>query len=1272
MKHDISLFRGYDLETPLSLPGCTAPKIVCGSWSMPDVNGIRGRLLVDREDALRCAEEVLCSDEVITGANIAFDLAVLGSEDEELLSFIFQALNDERVYDVLIGESLNAIYGGHLGEMPGGGPLVNPATGEQTKRYSLALVTYLTLGRIDAKARDEWRLSYALLRGIHPSRWPKQAQVYPVDDAVNTLEAAIAQVTGRPGFHEFVTVPRLPGDNSFLDTEVCKHCRVLYNGSFGHAAELCSKGPRREPHQNLDNMAAQAQAAFALHLGADWSLRTDPARVAALAEIVQGKHEAAVKRFQKHGWYREDGSEDQAAVKRAIATAYGATGQCSKCGGTGRFRKTIEEDCRGAKIKGRFKGCLGAICLACGGKGKVEKLGNEVTCKNVFDESEKLVEAGCDGTGFDLDTAPMLPRTEKQGVSADRDTTMESGDDELSDFGEDEFNKSLSTYVPYLWTGVDRPLKYSANVIVATGRVSYEESPLHQMPRSGGERECIRARGAWCGCPVEYVLGSTDYEAGELCLSGDTRILTDKGYLPIRDLVDKSIRVASRFSDENSFIDAPSFHDARVFSTGRKSVLKIETVDGRILECTANHPVLIQKLSGKRDQNSARNHRLYGKPVVDWRVTDFEWRKASQIRPGDLLVSGAVAIDERKPRIDPKFYAFGHFVGDGWFCDGKPGRTGRPRTAIGVCASGSEEFLLRGLLPVWEDIVREAEPYVDSNYNRTDRNGGAPLQIKSTKSHFSISASKAVKKRSLGVRHITIAKEQVANLLREKYGFKTAKAPKKRFPACYWTATANQKRSFLRGLFDADGSVVTKTRKSISFAAANRELAREYLLALSEFGIEARMTTQILKRKSKAGNTRYLSIVQVRGEDQFERFAYQVSFVDSTFRSLKAERLASVVFKQKQIHRNGMEVKSVIVGERQPVFNLEVPTTRHYIAEGLVVHNCTLAQLTYWLFGYSKMRDSINESGKPGILHSDLASEVLGISLSDFLMRLKSGDKQAKDFRQAMKPINFGKPGKMGTPKLVGTNRKKNAGFTLCERGPAEDLKGHPGYWGIRFCVLTGGALECGTTKITQWGSKGRGYACAPVCKACCEIVENMLSPAYFRKYPEILEYFKWGTRLVEQAKRSGASVVITPCAVWDAKEGVAKIIRERGISLDGYALSALLNNGFQAMLSDIGKDAFYTATQECYLGVKADGSPSPLAGCRLPLYLHDEPLSELILETAHLSGPRIAEIMVESGRKFAPDVAWRAETALAFNWSKSMESVYTPEGKLIPWQAAA
>ena len=823
----IARFHALDQETWKIMPGIAAPRIVC----LSHVSRTEAPAIAVGSDIVTTARRILDSDEIVVGANLAFDFACLAEADPSLLPLIFRAYEQARVHDVLICQTLDAIAGGHLGLDPKTLKKLRNANGKETGRYSLYNVTHLVLGRDDAKAQAAYRTSYRLfdivpldgratdypLGCVPVERWPEEAREYVLDDVNNPLEIAEKQLLGwtRGGADD-------------------------YDG----------------PARNMQDLAAQCEAAFALHLGACWGLRTDRVRVEALAAVVEAKHKVAVERFQKKGWIRQPceercgrcdgcvkpGTEDQSAVKRAVVVAYGAEGPCLRCAGTGRVTKYVEEACRGEKVRGRFQGCSGPSCSVCAGAERVVRAGSVVTCRVVEADPDEIARVGaqvfpgdwwgCDGTGFDLDSAKMLPRTDKGGVKTDRDTVMESVDDDLADYGNNEFEKSLTTYVPYLRTGVDRPLSYGTNSLVASGRCSMINTPLHQMPRSGGERECIVPRDG-------YWLGSTDYEAGELD---------------------------------------------------------------------------------------------------------------------------------------------------------------------------------------------------------------------------------------------------------------------------------------------------------------------------------------------------------------------------------------------------------------------------------------TLAQYTYWLFGYSRMRDVINETGKPGILHSDLAAEVLGISLNDFLVRLKAKDKTAVDYRQAMKPINFGNPGGMGAAKLVLTNRKKSTGFTVCEGGPSVNEKGLPGYWGIRFCILVGGAHRCGEKKITKW----KRNDCPPVCEACVKVVEHVLRPAYFKRYPEVQDYFKWADKMARIAKDEGKPL-LAPCAVWDAMTGQETVIRERRVELDDY--SALCNNGFQSMLSDIGKLAFCRMVREGYTGERWDHSgPSPLFGARFPLYLHDEPLSELPQATAHLAGPRIAEIMMEAGQQLAPDVVWRAETALAKRWSKSMEPVYE-DGKLVPWE---
>lgn len=439
----------FDLETHLLGPGKLAPPIVCGSFAEAyALSGDAGLLAPDA--CVPYFRRSIAAGRVICGANIAYDLGCLAARDATILPEIFAALDAGQIYDIQIAQSLDAIAGGHLTLDPrvrGRGEnkyadLRDPSTGRPSKRYSLAACVDLVLGRVDAKANDAWRLSYALLEGIPFERWPAEARQYPVDDAKNTL---------------FVAQGQLKGWDRGLD-------------------------PYRGPARNLQDLPAQVRAAFALQLGACWGLRVDPSRLDDLSSRIEALAAEVTRRFQEKGWIRPDGSENQGAIKTAVAKAYGATGPCRRCGG----------ECV-VKIDGK----------------------RTTTCKGS--------EGGCDATGLHLESVAILPRSEKGGIKTDRDALMESGDPDLYDYAENTYAKIRETYIPYLRKGVSRPLSFSPNVLVASGRCSYESSPVHQFPRKGGVRETISARPG-------YVFCSTDYAAGELCtLAQITRWLVEQG-----------------------------------------------------------------------------------------------------------------------------------------------------------------------------------------------------------------------------------------------------------------------------------------------------------------------------------------------------------------------------------------------------------------------------------------------------------------------------------------------------------------------------------------------------------------------------------------------------------------------------------------------------------------------------------------------------------------------------------------------------------------------
>lgn len=423
----------FDLETHLIQPGLLAPPLVCGSVAAADGNKIEGALL-DR-DSVWHAFLTLVENKATTliGANIAFDLLVMAVEGAkrgvDLMPMIFDLYDRGAVFDVQIAEALHAVALGMLGKDPRSGmPLINPETGKRG-RYSLATCVDIVLGRSNAKANDRYRLSYALLEDVPIEDWPLEARTYPVDDAVNTLEVALVQ-----------------------------------------AAAWGLDDPRR----NLHDLSAQVYAAWAMHLGASWGFIPDPVAVDALAARAATMRAEGEQEFHTAGLLREDGSKDTALVKTLVARAFGASGQCETCGGSGKVA----------------------------GKGK-----KPIGCK------------ACASTGFDLDSAPV-PRTPTGGVETGRDTLTESGDELLMAFAAfSEADKIESTYLPWLRSGIDeqgrpRAINLRPNVLLDTGRASYGDV-VQLLPRDMGIRECIVPRPG-------YVFCSCDYEGLELTTHGQS------------------------------------------------------------------------------------------------------------------------------------------------------------------------------------------------------------------------------------------------------------------------------------------------------------------------------------------------------------------------------------------------------------------------------------------------------------------------------------------------------------------------------------------------------------------------------------------------------------------------------------------------------------------------------------------------------------------------------------------------------------------------------
>lgn len=286
----------WDTETELIQPGLLSPPIVCHSFASAL---FPVGLLKDKASGLAIIKANLQLGHTVSGANIAYDFGCLLAEDPSLLPLVWKAYEEGRVHDVLIAATLVAISQGRLrdGELfDVKGQKMRDDKGRITPRYSLFNTTKEWLGREDAKGNDRFRMSYALLKNTPIEQWPTDAQQYPKDDAVNTLEVAEAQLAS--GF-------------DFKDLKV------------------------------------QCHAAFCAHIAAMFGLRTDAERVNKL------EGELLEKESELHGWAHklgllrknEDGSfsKNTKLIGEVVSRAYLGNPPLTPGGGVSLAREALEE-----------------------------------------------------------------------------------------------------------------------------------------------------------------------------------------------------------------------------------------------------------------------------------------------------------------------------------------------------------------------------------------------------------------------------------------------------------------------------------------------------------------------------------------------------------------------------------------------------------------------------------------------------------------------------------------------------------------------------------------------------------------------------------------------------------------------------------------------------------------------------------------------------------------------------------------------------------------
>ncbi len=381
----------------------------------------------------------------------------------------------------------------------------------------------------------------------------------------------------------------------------------------------------------------------------------------------------------------------------------------------------------------------------------------------------------------------------------------------------------------------------------------------------------------WHTCPADGRI-----RASNPCVTGDTLVATADGWRRIDALVGSASEVVGA--------DGRLHRIEPAFPTGTKPVYRLRTRAGLELRLTADHRVL----TANRGDVAA-----------------------CELTRDDVLVLGRPPFG--KQRIDEDMAEFiGLLAGDG-------------------CLMGEQQTAMLTLAPE-EDAVAQRVHAALTRYRQVHAaDARAARDIEITRPQGTLRIGTAARCVVDHVRNFAVLDEGSLG---------------KRFTDAALGLDRTSVAALLRGLFTADGTVAQYGEKShyVSLDSSSLELLRQTQIFLLGFGIKSKLyrnrrplgQTMALLPDGKGGRTEY-AVEQMhslrvsrRSRVVFER---EIGFVTG---SPKSERLRAL---NREVgsytERIEDQVETLEFTGEEPVYDLTEPETHHFVANGLVVHNCS-------------------------------------------------------------------------------------------------------------------------------------------------------------------------------------------------------------------------------------------------------------------------------------------------------------------------------------------
>ena len=432
-----------------------------------------------------------------------------------------------------------------------------------------------------------------------------------------------------------------------------------------------------------------------------------------------------------------------------------------------------------------------------------------------------------------------------------------------------------------------------------------------QLRTTGQVHETLRARALWreiaeaawqCADPgVQFddtiqkwhtCKGTDRIYASNPCVTGDTLVATADGWRRIDSLVGGMARVIGA--------DGRAHRVIRIVPTGRKPVFTLRTRSGFEVRITGDHKV--------------------------WTLERGDV-PVERLTPGEHVVLQGPGFGQRE-LTERLATAIGVAVGDG--CLTRFHHDGRSQEMVVLTMASEEAGVLAGIA---------------SEVNEQKRMLRAPGSVGRADD---VHVSTATIARS--VSRLSFASRPVVELFKE-YAVLDQGSDRKRFTAAIFDLNRASMAALLRGLFTADGTVANNGEKShyVGLDSSSRELLRQVQTLLLGFGIKAKLyegrrggVFETLLPDGRGGRRAYpvkeMYSLRISRSSRllFER---EIGFDPS---SPKAEALRALN-EEISTYRDELtdEVFSIEPCGEEDVFDLTEPVTSHFVANGIVVHNCS-------------------------------------------------------------------------------------------------------------------------------------------------------------------------------------------------------------------------------------------------------------------------------------------------------------------------------------------